>query len=77
MLIVVKDRNLHPLAADLFNDETIGRFDVFKVDRAKGRFKRADDIGKLIGVGFVHLDVKAINIGEFLEQNRLASHHRL
>jgi hypothetical protein len=30
-----------------------------------------------LGVGFVHLDVEAVDVGEFLEQNRLALHHRL
>ena len=77
MLIVMKHWDLHPLTAQLFNDETIWRLDVLKVDRAKGRLQRTDDIGQLIGVGFVQLDVKAIDVGKLLEQNRLAFHHRL
>ena len=77
MLIVMEHRDLHPLTAQLFNDETIWRFDVLKVDRAKGRLQRADDLGQLIGVRFVQLDVKAIDVGEFLEQNGLAFHHGL
>ena len=77
MLIVMEHRDLHPLTAQLFNDETIWRLDVLKVDRAKGRLQRADDIGQLIGVRFVQLDVKAIDVGEFLEQNGLAFHHGL
>ncbi len=77
VLVVVKDGDVHPLAAQLFDDETVGRLDVFQVDRAEGRLQRADDIGQLFGVGFVQLDVETVDIGEFLEQDRLAFHHRL
>ena len=53
VLIIVKDGDVHPLAADLFNDETIGRFDVFKIDGAKAWLHRADDLGQLFWVRFV------------------------
>ena len=49
MLVVVKDRDVHPLAAQSFDDETIRGLDVFQVDRAEGRLQRADDIGQLFG----------------------------
>jgi hypothetical protein len=60
-----------------FDDETIRRLDVFEVDRAEGGFQRADDLGQLFGVGLVHLEVETVDIGEFLEEDRLALHHRL
>jgi len=61
----------------LFNDETIGCLDVFKVDGAESRLQRADDVGQFFRVGFTHLDVEAVDVGKFLEENRLAFHHRL
>jgi hypothetical protein len=77
VLVVVEDGDVHPLPANSFNDETIGRLDVFEVDRAEGRLQRADDLGQLFGVGLVHLEVETVDIGEFLEEHRLALHHRL
>ena len=77
VLIVVEDRDLHPLAAQLFDDEAVGGLDVFQVHRAKGRLQRADDFGQLYRVGFVHFDVETVDIGEFLEEDGLALHHRL
>ena len=77
VLIVVKHRNRHPLAAQLFHHETVGGLDILQIDRAKGRFQRADDVGQLVGVRLVQFDVETVDVGEFLEQNRLALHHRL
>ena len=75
MLVVVEDGNIHPLTTDFLNDETLWRFDVFKVDCAKCWLEGANDIRQLFRVGFVHFDVKAIDGCELLEQNRLAFHH--
>ena len=36
VLVVVEDGDVHPLAADLFHDETVGGLDVFEVDGAEG-----------------------------------------
>ena len=76
MLIVVKYRDVHPLAAQFLNDEAFRGFNVFQIDRAKSWFERANDIGELFGVGLVQLDVKTVDIGEFLKQNGFAFHHR-
>ena len=76
VLVVVEDGDVHRLAAQFFHDEAVGRLDVFQVDRAEGRLERADDGGEPLGVGFVHLDVEAVDVGELLEQDRLALHHR-
>ena len=77
MLIVVEDGNVHALPAQSFNDETIRSLDVFEVDRAESGLQRADDVGELLRVGLVKLDVEAVDIGELLEQDGLALHHRL
>ena len=77
VLVVVKDGNVHPLAADFFDDKAVGGFDVFKVDRAESGFKRTDDFGQFDGVWFVQFDIEAVDIGEFLEQDGLAFHDRL
>ena len=75
VLIVMENRDFHAGAAQLFNDETIWGLDVFQVDRTEGRLQRADDIGQFHRIGFVQLDVETVDIGELLEQNRLAFHH--
>ena len=77
MLIVVENRDIHALAADTLNHETIRGLDVFQIDCPKRWLQRAHDICQLFRVCFIHLNVKAINGREFLEQNSLAFHHRL
>ena len=77
MLIVVKHRNLHPLAQLALDIETLGCLDVFQVDAAEGRLERCNDLDQLVGIEFVQLDVEDIDAGKFLEQHRLAFHHRL
>ena len=76
VLIIVEHRDVHAFAADPFDDETVGGLDVFEIDRAKGRFHRADEIGQLFGVGFVQFDIETVDVGEFLEEHGLALHHR-
>ena len=49
---------------------------LLEIDRAERGFERADDIGQLFGVGFVEFKIKAVNVRELLEQNRLAFHDR-
>jgi hypothetical protein len=73
VLVVVEDGDLHPLAAEPLDDEAVGRLDVLEVDRAEGRLQRADDLGQLLGVGFVQLDVEAVDVGELLEEDALPS----
>ena len=36
-----------------------------------------DDLGELHRIALVHLDVEAVDVGELLEEHRLALHHRL
>jgi hypothetical protein len=77
VLVVVEDGDVHPFPAQLFDDEAVGGLDILKVHRAEGGFEGADDFRQLDRVGFVHLDVEAVNVGEFLEEDGLALHHRL
>ena len=77
MLIVVKNRNLHPLAEFLLHHKAFWRLDIFKVNAAKGRLQRGDDINQLIDIGLVDFNIKDIDIGKFLKQYRLAFHYRL
>ena len=77
MLVVVEDRDVHPLAQLALDDETFRRLDVFQVDAAEGRLHRRDDLDQLVRVAFLQFDVEDVNAGELLEQDALAFHHRL
>jgi len=54
-----------------------GAFDVLQVDSAESGFQRRDDLDQLVRVALIHFDIEAIDPGEFLEEHRLAFHHRL
>ena len=77
VLIVVEDGNAHAGLRLLLDLETFGTLDVLEIDSAEGRLERDDDVDQLVDVQFRHLDVEDVDAGEFLEQNRLAFHHRL
>ena len=77
MLVIVKDRNVHPFLQRRFDDEAFGRLDVLKVDAAKARLHQLDGVDKALDVFGRQLDVDRIDVGEALEQHRLAFHHRL
>ncbi len=77
MLIVVKHRNLHPRAQCALDVEALRRLDVFQVDAAECGLERSDDFDQFVRVELIDFDVEHIDAGKFLEQNRLAFHHRL
>ena len=77
VLVIMEHWDFHPLTAQSLHDKAVGGFDVLQVDRAEGGFQRTDDIGQFVGISLVHFDIETVYIGEFLEQNRLAFHHRL
>ena len=77
VLVVVEDRDPHPLAQLALDGEALGRLDVLEVDGAEGRLERGHDLDQLVRVALVDLDVEGIDAGELLEQDRLALHHRL
>ncbi len=54
-----------------------GRGDVLEVDAAEARLHQRDRLDELVGILGVELDVDRIDVGEALEQHRLAFHHRL
>ena len=68
MLIVVEHRNLHPLAAQLFNDETIRCLDVLKVDTAQRRLQRGNDVHELVGIRLSEFDIENIDISKYFKQ---------
>jgi hypothetical protein len=76
-MIVVEDRDPHPLAQPALDLEALRRLDVLEIDRAEGRLERGDDVAEAGRVAFLDLDVEGVDPGELLEQNRLALHHRL
>ena len=67
VLVVVKDGNLHAFAQFAFNIKTIGRFDVFQIDAAKGGLKSGDDFYQFIRIFFVDLDIEHIDAGKLFE----------
>ena len=77
VLVVVEDRDLHPLAKLRLDVEAFRRLDVFQVDAAEGRLQARDDLDQLFRVGLVDLDVEHVDPGELLEQAALAFHDRL
>ena len=76
VLVVVKDRDVHLLFERLFDDETLGRLDVFEVDAAECRPHQAHGLDEFLRVFGVEFDVDRVHIGEAFEQDRLALHHR-
>ena len=77
MLVVVEDRDVHALLAQLLDDEAVRRLDVLEVDGAEGRLQRDDVPGQFFRIRGVEFDVEAVDSGEFLEQDGLAFHDRL
>ena len=77
VLIIVKHGYSHALATNFFHDKAVRCLDIFQIDGAKCGLQRANNFGKFFRIAFIHFNVKAINICEFFEQNRLAFHHWL
>ncbi len=77
VLVVVEDRDLHPLAQLALDVEAVRRLDVLEVDAAEGRLERCDHVDQLVQIVLGHLDVEDVDAGELLEQHALAFHHRL
>ncbi len=51
--------------------------DVLEIDAAEGRRDPLDGLYEFVDVGSVNLDVEHIDVGERLEEQPLALHHRL
>jgi hypothetical protein len=77
VLVVVKHRNLHPIAQLALDIEAFRGLDVFQVDAAETRLQTGDDLDQLVGIALADFDIEHIDAGEFLEQHPFAFHHRL
>ena len=77
MLIIMKDRDVHPFFQCLFNDEAIGCGNIFQIDAAKGRFQQFNRVDEALRIFGIHFDVDGVDVGESFEQDCLAFHHWL
>ena len=77
VLVVVEHRDVHQLAQPRFDDEALRRLDVLQVDAAEGGAEKAHAVDEFVDVFGRHFQVDRIDVGEALEQHRLAFHHRL
>ena len=77
VLIVVEDGNVHQFAQALLDDETFRRLDVLEIDAAERGPEIAHAVDERLGVFGVDFQIDRIDVGEALEQHRLALHHRL
>ena len=77
VLVVVEHRDVEQLAQPLLDDEALRRLDVLEVDAAPALAEELDAIDELVGILGGDLEVDGIDVGEALEQHRLAFHHRL
>ena len=73
----MKNRNIHQFAQLAFNDEAIGRLNIFQINAAKARPQMLDRIDEGVRVFRVQFEVDGIDIGKAFEQDGLTLHHRL
>ena len=76
VLVIVHHRNVQLLLQSAFNLESLGRLDVLEVDAPEGGRDGLDGLNEGLHIGSVHLDVEAIEVGEYLEKHALALHDR-
>ena len=76
VLVVVEDRDVQLVAQPCLDLEAAGGGDVLEVDAGEDRADRLDSADDLLGVLGVEADREGIDVGEPLEQGRLALHHR-
>ncbi len=77
MLIIVHHWDIEFLDQSPLNLEALGGLDVLEVDAAKCWRYRLDRLDELVDVRPIDLNVENIDVGECLEQQALAFHHRL
>ncbi len=77
VLVVMEDGNIEALAKQLLDDEAVGTLDVFQIDAAEGIAEAGNAFNEGGRVVFLDLDIDRVDVGEALEQDRLAFHHRL
>ncbi len=77
VLIVMEHRNVEQFAQALLDDEALRRLDVLKIDPAPALAEKPDAVDELVRVLGVHFEIDRVDVGEALEQHRLAFHHGL
>jgi hypothetical protein len=77
VLVVVHDRDLHAFLQRLLDDEAVRGGNILKVDAAEARLHDLHGSDELVDILRGEFDVDRIDVGEALEQHRLAFHHRL
>ena len=77
VLVVMEHRDVEQFAQPLLDDEALRRLDVLEVDAAPAVAEQLDAIDDLVGVLGRHFEIDGVDVGEALEQHRLAFHHRL
>ena len=76
VLVVVEDRDVEGLAQPSLDLEASRRRDVLEVDAPEAGCDQLDGADDLVGVLGVQADRPGVDVGEPLEQRRLALHHR-
>ncbi len=77
VLVIVEDRNVAALLESLFDFEAVGGADVLEIDASDGGRQELAESNDLCRVLAVDLDVEDVDVGEGLEEDALALHHRL
>ncbi len=77
VLVVVEHRDVHQFAQALLDDEALRRLDVLEIDAAPAGAEIFDAVDELVGIFGGDLKIDGVDVGEALEQHRLAFHHRL
>ena len=76
VLVIMEHRDVHDLLQLLLDVEALRRLDVLEIDAPERRLHRLHDADDLVGIGGVQLDVEHVDVGEALEEQALALHHR-
>ena len=77
VLVVMEYRDVHQFAQALLDDETLRRLDVLQIDAAPAGAQQLHAVDDLVGVLGGHFQIDGVDVGEALEQHRLAFHHGL
>ena len=73
----MEHRDVHQFAQALLDDEAFRRLDVLQIDAAPAGAEIAHAIDELVGVLGGDFQIDGVDVGEALEQHRLAFHHGL
>jgi hypothetical protein len=73
----MEHRDVHLFLQRRLDDEAVGRGDVFEVDAAETGFEQFDRVDEGLRILGLHFEVDRVDVGEALEEDGLALHHRL